>query len=61
MMRVVLVEDNLSLRDDIVVSLCAEGLDVIGVACSTDLFFELLQNFKENIKADNHSLRVSAD
>lgn len=43
MMRVVLVEDNLSLRDDIVVSLCAEGLDVIGVACSTDLFFELLQ------------------
>jgi hypothetical protein len=25
------------------------------------LVFELLQMFKENIKADNHSLRVSAD
>jgi DNA-binding response OmpR family regulator len=43
MMRVVLVEDNVSLRDDIVVSLCAEGLEVIGVSGSTELFFELLQ------------------
>jgi DNA-binding response OmpR family regulator len=43
MMRVVLVEDNVALRNDIVVSLCAEGLDVIGVSGSTELFFELLQ------------------
>jgi DNA-binding response OmpR family regulator len=43
MIRVVLVEDNVSLRTDIMISLCAEGLDVVGVGGSTELFFELLQ------------------
>ena len=42
MIRVVIVEDNVSLRSDLVISLCAEGLDVTGVGGSTELFFELL-------------------
>lgn len=43
MIRIILVEDNIGLRSDLVSSLRAEGLDVTGVGGSTELFFELLQ------------------
>lgn len=44
MIRVILVEDHDGLRSEIVSCLRAEGLDTIGVAGSTELFFELLHN-----------------
>lgn len=43
MIRIILVEDNIGLRSDLVSAMCAEGLDVTGVGGSTELFFELLQ------------------
>ena len=43
MIRIVLVEDHVNLRSEIVSSLCAEGLDATGVGGSTELFFELLK------------------
>lgn len=43
MIRIVLVEDHVNLRSDIVSSLCAEGLDATGVGGSTELFYELLR------------------
>jgi DNA-binding response OmpR family regulator len=43
MIRVVLVEDQINLRSEIVSSLRAEGFEVIGVGSGTELFFELMQ------------------
>jgi DNA-binding response OmpR family regulator len=43
MIRVILVEDHVSLRSEIVSSLRAEALDVTGVGSSNELFFELLR------------------
>lgn len=43
MIRVILVEDHISLRSEIVSCLCDEGLDAIGVGSSNELFFELLR------------------
>ena len=43
MIRVVLVEDHVILRSEIVSSLCAEGLDATGVGSSTELFYEILR------------------
>lgn len=43
-MRLLLVEDHVSLRSEIVSSLRAEAIDAIGVGNSTALFLELLQN-----------------
>ena len=43
MIRVILVEDNITLRSEIVSSLRSEALDAIGVGSSNELFFELLR------------------
>lgn len=43
MIRVVLVEDQVNLRTEIVNSLRAEALEVTGVGSGTELFFELMQ------------------
>lgn len=43
MIRVILVEDHVSLRSELVDSLRAESIDAIGVGSSNELFFELLR------------------
>lgn len=44
MIRIVLVEDEDDLRGEMVFNLAADGFDVVGVANSTSLYLDLLQN-----------------
>lgn len=52
MIRVIVVEDQVYLRSEIVGSLCVEGFEAIGVGSGTELFLELIQKPADIIVMD---------